>query len=92
MHASDALNEVVVSISIIEPPRADTARYDQLHGAGGCRMAMTVEVEPSPHGVIMRDIPAELRALRLHGTANTWTELKENGQGTLSCAPGSRRL
>ena len=28
-------------------------------------------------GVIMRDIPAELRALRLHGMANTWTELQE---------------
>ena len=50
MHASDALNEVVVSISITEPPRADTARYDQLHGAGGCRMAMTLEVVPSAQG------------------------------------------
>ena len=28
-------------------------------------------------GVIMRDIPAELRALRLHGMATTWTELQE---------------
>ena len=34
MHAGDALNEVVVPMIITEPPRADTARYDQLHGAG----------------------------------------------------------
>ena len=34
MHASDAPNEVVGSIIITEPPRADTARYDQFHGAG----------------------------------------------------------
>ena len=35
MHASDTLKEVVVPIIITEPPRADTAHYDRLRGAGG---------------------------------------------------------
>lgn len=54
---------VPTTLQVKEAPVADTGRYDRLR----------------TRRLIMRELGAELKALRLYGMASTWAELSANG-------------
>ena len=71
LNAPETPEQAETALKLTQVPRADTARYDRLrptHQDGlEVSHACSTPIEK-------RDVPAELKALRLHGMAGAWAE------------------